>query len=295
MGKTSKSVTIDEAKQSTWIIPSDTDCVHLANSSSEPYDSSKLYDRLSRGSCDSVKRLYIEYTSQMVSIDIIKLFRNLTHLSIGSSRVVDFSAMKDHLTPIDLVFCKCPSKIAVNSLISYGSSLISDIATMCRCVRIVKAIPNFSDLKYVNIQSWSESDLKLLSSLHLDNLSIRSGLLQSTEGVAGMSMQSVFIAECPQLKHLSGVECKMLSIDQCRNVDYSDLAHIKGLRILQLQQQGTIASLAPIAECPNLDDFTVTATKVTADVSVLASSPSIKFIWISPGARNGVRKLVVPA
>lgn len=211
----------------------------------------------------------------------------------------DISALADCPWMERLVVWKNPGTLALERMTSLRS-----LGVMHRkwSADDVLAAPWIEELHW---QTCHISDFTALAEFdRLRVLNVEGGALESTRGLERLTkLHSLHLYGHRKLEEIVGlghlVELETLAINGGRALPPpEDLGKLRSLRRLELDVNGEIATLTPLAACPSLRTVTIQRTTIAdGRIAFLADLPNIAHAYVSPSrgydiSSTDLRKLV---
>lgn len=267
------------------VIPQGTKWIWFENNKGRSVNHENLGKMLSEEkNIDFIEGVRICGSSQLRSLNVLRVFKNLKTLDINGGKLLDFEELKN-LASLESLSILVPQARKC-SLEFLPRLKLKHLAVKVKNKDDSKWIGQCNTLTRLSLVSWPLADFQLISELGLEFFVASMCSNETCAGINTERLDRVEFGVCTRLNSFERLHCRKLIINSCNRIALESLQGSK-LCTLKLQEQKVLSSFRFIKECNGLKDLAITATRITAkDFEFIIKSKSLRRVWLCPPVKG---------
>jgi hypothetical protein len=272
---------IDESQTVDAIIPARTTRLDFDNPTKQAIDAENLLAIfLRQGQRLGVGMVRIGWRSQMVSLDVLRAFPNLSEVEVKGRKIVDMTLIKSlPLLKTLLVDTRPASKRILEPLRGMELDHVGLAATRADDV---SHLDNMTRLNSLTALTWPAPDLRGLRRVALSFLAVKSRQTVECGGFNCDRLRRTWVIGCTKLERFIPMRSEAVMVSSCNRLDLDTLKVVSELIRLEISSLRSLRSVEFFGGCKDLISITITACPgVVSDWSPLWRHPTLQFAYLA--------------
>ena len=252
----------------------------IGNPSERPFNKRQITESVARsGAAKKIRRLCIEWDSQMTTAWVCELFPNLEWVRVEGRRLT----LLDELTNLPrLREVTVDIESTARSLAVLPRLKLNYLGVRIKKPKDHDDISRCRGIEHLDLWGWKENDLQTLSAIAVNRLGLIGGGIECLDGLNCKRIKQLLLYRCTKLATVAGISVPVIEIHACNRLDLGTLSSVSKLRILRLRAQKEIKSLKFVESCRSLASLMITAMRLrNRDFNPLIRSKSLRYVWLS--------------